>query len=79
MTRRTRSYNGPMPHVLIVDDEPNSAEMLATVVRGEGFTTAVAGSLREARQQLVMMPAQVLAQQVTNSQENSSTHKAEWI
>ena len=55
-----RSYNGPMPHVLIVDDEPNSAEMLATVVRGEGFTTAVAGSLREARQQLVMMPAQVV-------------------
>jgi DNA-binding NtrC family response regulator len=49
-----------MPHVLIVDDEPNSAEMLATVVRGEGFTTAVAGSLREARQQLVMMPAQVV-------------------
>ena len=35
-----------MPHVLIVDDEPNSAEMLATVVRGEGFTTSVAGSLR---------------------------------
>jgi two-component system, NtrC family, response regulator AtoC len=55
-----RSYNDPMPHVLIVDDEPNSAEMLATVVRGEGFTTAVAGSLREARQQLVMMPAQVV-------------------
>jgi DNA-binding NtrC family response regulator len=49
-----------MPHVLIVDDEPNSAEMLAAVVRGEGFTTAVAGSLREARQQLVMMPAQVV-------------------
>ncbi|MFN9775318.1 MAG: sigma-54-dependent transcriptional regulator [Burkholderiales bacterium] len=49
-----------MPHVLIVDDEPNSAEMLATVVRGEGFTTSVAGSLREARQQLMMMPAQVV-------------------
>jgi two-component system, NtrC family, response regulator AtoC len=49
-----------MPHVLIVDDEPNSAEMLATVVRGEGFTSAVAGSLREARQQLLMMPAQVV-------------------
>ena len=49
-----------MPHVLIVDDEPNSAEMLSTVVRGEGFTTSVAGSLREARQQLLMMPAQVV-------------------
>jgi DNA-binding NtrC family response regulator len=49
-----------MPHVLIVDDEPNSAEMLSTVVRGEGFTTSVAGSLREARQQLLMMPAQIV-------------------
>jgi two-component system response regulator AtoC len=49
-----------MTHVLIVDDEPNSADMLATVVRGEGFTTAVAGSLREARQQLMMMPAQAV-------------------
>ncbi len=49
-----------MPHVLIVDDEPSSAEMLSTVVRGEGFTTSVAGSLREARQQLLMMPAQVV-------------------
>lgn len=49
-----------MPHVLIVDDEPNSAEMLSTVVRGEGFTTSVAGSLREARQQLLMMPAQAV-------------------
>jgi two-component system response regulator AtoC len=49
-----------MPHVLIVDDEPNSADMLATVVRAEGFTTSVAGSLREARQQLMMMPAQAV-------------------
>ncbi|MEI7447782.1 MAG: sigma-54 dependent transcriptional regulator [Burkholderiales bacterium] len=49
-----------MPHVLIVDDEANSAEMLAAVARGEGFTTSVAGSLREARQQLLMMPAQVV-------------------
>jgi len=49
-----------MPHVLIVEDEANSADMLATVVRGEGFTTAVAGSLREARQHLLMMPAQVV-------------------
>jgi two-component system response regulator AtoC len=49
-----------MPHVLIVDDEPNSAEMLSSVVRGEGFTTSVAGSLREARQQLLLMPAQAV-------------------
>ena len=49
-----------MPHVLIVDDDDNSAEMLATLVAGEGFTTAVAGSLREAKQQLLMQSPQVI-------------------
>lgn len=49
-----------MPHVLIVDDDANSARMLATLVSAEGFSTAVAGSLREARQQLVLMPAQAI-------------------
>ncbi len=46
-----------MPHVLIVDDDANSAQMLAALVASEGFSTAVAGSLREARQQLMLMPA----------------------
>jgi len=49
-----------MPHVLIVDDEPSSAEMLAAVVRGEGCSTSVAASLREARQQLLLMPAEAV-------------------
>ena len=49
-----------MPHVLIVDDDDNSAEMLATLVAGEGFTTAIAGSLREAKQQLLMQSPQVI-------------------
>ena len=46
-----------MPHVLIVDDDSNSAQMLSALVASEGFSTAVAGSLREARQQLMLMPA----------------------
>ena len=50
----------PMPHVLIVDDDENSAEMLATLVAGEGFTTATAGSLREAKQQLLLQSPQVI-------------------
>jgi two-component system response regulator AtoC len=49
-----------MSHVLIVDDEPSSAEMLAAVVREEGFTTSVSHTLREARRQLQRMPAQVV-------------------
>ena len=46
-----------MPHVLIVDDDANSAQMLAALVASEGFSTAVASSLKEARQQLMLMPA----------------------
>ncbi|HVL58518.1 MAG TPA: sigma-54 dependent transcriptional regulator [Burkholderiaceae bacterium] len=49
-----------MPHVLIVDDDENSAEMLATLVGGDGFTTATAGSLQEARQQLLLQRPQVV-------------------
>ncbi|PLZ00118.1 sigma-54-dependent Fis family transcriptional regulator [Burkholderia sp. WAC0059] len=42
-----------MPHVLIVDDDAGTREALATVVGGDGLTTAMAGDLREARIQLV--------------------------
>lgn len=37
-----------MPHVLIVDDDDNACAALAEVVASEGFTSATAGSLREA-------------------------------
>ncbi|MEY4863735.1 MAG: hypothetical protein RLZ51_1830, partial [Pseudomonadota bacterium] len=49
-----------MSHVLIVDDEPNSAQALGALVQAEGYSVALAGSLREARQQLVLMPAQAV-------------------
>ncbi|MGZ5036007.1 MAG: sigma-54-dependent transcriptional regulator [Usitatibacter sp.] len=42
-----------MSHVLIVDDDANTREALAALVTQEGFTTAVAGSVAEARIQLV--------------------------
>src|SRR5207244_2779677 len=42
-----------MPHVLIVDDDANSRAALDAFVTGEGFTTAQAGDLREARIQVV--------------------------
>ena len=49
-----------MSPVLIVDDDPHSAQALSALVQAEGYSTAVAASLREARQQLVLMPAQAV-------------------
>ncbi len=42
-----------MPHVLIVDDDANTREALAAIATVEGFTTATAGGIAEARIQLV--------------------------
>jgi DNA-binding NtrC family response regulator len=42
-----------MSHVLIVDDDANTRDALAALATQEGFTTAVAGSVAEARIELV--------------------------
>src|SRR4051812_6478787 len=42
-----------MSHVLIVDDDAETRDSLAALARAEGFTTATAGSIAEARIQLV--------------------------
>jgi len=42
-----------MPHVLIVDDDANTREALIALAKAEGFTSAAAGSVAEARIQLV--------------------------
>jgi len=49
-----------MPHVLIVDDEPNTRAMLAEVVSEEGFTVGVAQDLREAKIQMVRQTPDVI-------------------
>jgi two-component system, NtrC family, response regulator AtoC len=49
-----------MPHALIVDDDTEVLEWLGEIVRGEGFTTATADSLRNARAQLVRQAPDVL-------------------
>ncbi len=41
-----------MSHVLIVDDDSNTREALVAIAQAEGFTTAGAGSVAEARIQL---------------------------
>jgi DNA-binding NtrC family response regulator len=42
-----------MSHALIVDDDANTRDALAALVQAEGFTTALAGSVAEARIHLV--------------------------
>jgi DNA-binding NtrC family response regulator len=49
-----------MPHALIVDDDLSFQLGLAEVVRHEGFTTATAANLREARQELAAKAPDVL-------------------
>ncbi len=43
-----------MTHALIVDDDVDSAEMLATLLASEGLTAATAHSLAEAQRQIVL-------------------------
>lgn len=45
-----------MPYALVVDDEQDSAEMMAALIAAEGFLVATAGSLRSARQKMAMQP-----------------------
>jgi two-component system response regulator AtoC len=49
-----------MSHVLIVDDDVQTRESLAVLAQGEGFTTATAASIAEARIQLVRQRADVV-------------------
>jgi CheY-like chemotaxis protein len=41
-----------LPHILIVDDNLDAAEVLAILVEGEGFTVATARSVVEARERI---------------------------
>ena len=52
--KRTSRSDDKQPLVLIVEDDENSAELLRTFVESQGFGTAVANSLADARQQLVL-------------------------
>ena len=45
-----------MRHALVVDDEADSAEMMAALIAAEGFSVAVAGSLVDARRQVAFHP-----------------------
>jgi DNA-binding NtrC family response regulator len=49
-----------MPHALIVDDDPTSRSALADLIARDGYTTALAGSLAEARSRFEPVPDLVL-------------------
>lgn len=49
-----------MPHLLLVDDDPEALEWLTELVRGEGFTVAQADSLRAARIHLARLQPDIL-------------------
>src|SRR5262245_19194578 len=43
-----------MSHVLVVDDERDTAATMATLIAAEGYTVATAGSLHDARRQMAL-------------------------
>jgi DNA-binding NtrC family response regulator len=49
-----------MPHLLIVDDDPEAIEWLGELARSEGFTVATADSLRNARIQMSRLQPDIL-------------------
>jgi DNA-binding NtrC family response regulator len=48
------------PHALIVDDNPDVVEVLTEFVKREGFSAAGASTIREAREQLLARPPDIL-------------------
>jgi two-component system response regulator AtoC len=49
-----------MPHLLIVDDDPEALEWLTELAKGEGFTVSAADSLRSARIHMSRLQPEVL-------------------
>ena len=48
------------PHALVVEDDPGSLVSIAELVEREGFTTSTAGSVKEARRQIIHKPPDVV-------------------
>ena len=43
-----------MTHALIVEDDADSAETMAALISAQGFTVAIARTMRDARRQIVL-------------------------
>jgi len=60
-TRPQKTSMAPaMRHALVVDDEQDAAQMLATLIASENFTVATAYSLLEARRQIVLQQPDII-------------------
>lgn len=46
------SHAPDSPHVLVVDDNPDAAEVLALLIRAEGFSAATARTVAQAREEI---------------------------
>ena len=49
-----------MPHALIVEDDRDSAEALGELIKAEGYSTAAATTIAEARQQILLRSPDVI-------------------
>ncbi|MBA3591854.1 sigma-54 dependent transcriptional regulator [Methylibium sp.] len=49
-----------MSHALIVEDEPDAAEMMAALIATEDFTVATANTLRDARRQIALQQPDIV-------------------
>ena len=49
-----------MAHALVVDDDADTAEMMAALIASEGFTVSTAGSIRDARRQMALQQPDVV-------------------
>ena len=54
------SHKSKMTHALVVDDDVDSGEMLATLLATEGLTVAVANDLAGARRQIALQTPQLI-------------------
>src|SRR4030095_16590260 len=59
-TFSTYREKSAMPHALIIDDDADVSDTLTELVTAEGFSTATAHSLAEAREQLATPPDIIL-------------------
>lgn len=49
-----------MPHALVVDDDQDSAEMMAALISAEGYSVATARTLHDAHRRMSMQPPDVV-------------------
>src|SRR5882672_9818585 len=54
------SRGASVPHLLLVDDDPEALEWLSELAKAESFTVATADSLRNARIQMTRLQPDVL-------------------